>query len=111
MVALAAALREEFPTTTWSLVFGVMSDKDVAAMLASLDGLVGAGHACAAAGTSRALPAADAAQALSTALGVPVTVHDSVAGALDAAAGSGEPVLVTGSLYVAGEARTALGVE
>jgi len=111
MAALGAALREEFPTTTWSLVFGVMSDKDVAAMLTSLDGLVGAGHACAAAGTPRALPAADTAHALVAGLGIPVTVHDSVAAAVAAAAGSGEPVLATGSLYVVGEARTALGIE
>jgi len=32
-----------------------------------------------------------------------------VAEAVEAALGSGEPVLVTGSLYVVGEARSALG--
>jgi len=43
-------------------------------------------------------------------LGVPTAAHESVAAALAAAMSSGEPVLVTGSVYVAGEARDALGL-
>ena len=41
-------------------------------------------------------------------IGVPATAHPSVAEALKVARGSGGPVLVTGSLYVVGEARDAL---
>ena len=45
-----------------------------------------------------------------THLGVGVIPHDSVAAALAAARTSGTPVLATGSIYVVGEVRRALGV-
>jgi len=41
---------------------------------------------------------------------VQATPHDSVADALTAAAVAGNPVLVTGSIYVVGEVRDALGL-
>jgi folylpolyglutamate synthase/dihydropteroate synthase len=42
-------------------------------------------------------------------LGMPATAHPSVAVAVAAAQATGTPVLVTGSIYVVGEARRALG--
>lgn len=110
MAALVEALGQEFPTTEWTLVFGVMRDKEAASMLASLEGLVSNAHVAMARGSDRAMPADEAAALAREALGVEATEHPSVADAVAAAISSGEPVLVTGSLYVVGEARTALGL-
>lgn len=109
IAALAAALAEEYPTTRWTVVFGAMADKDVVAMLHLLGPAVSSLHAVRAADSSRARPAAEVAALAAETLRVPVSVHGSVAEAVDAAVGSGEPVLVAGSLYVVGEARSALG--
>ena len=107
--ALADALSEEFPTTRWHLVAGAMADKDVAGILEPLRGLVTGAAVSSARGTARALgPEAMASEA--AALGVPVTTHETVEDALAAATETGDPVLVAGSLYVVGEARTALGI-
>jgi folylpolyglutamate synthase/dihydropteroate synthase len=43
-------------------------------------------------------------------MGVPVSSHDTVAAAVAAAFETGGPVLVTGSLYLVGEARGVLGL-
>ena len=110
MAALAAALRQEFPTTQWSLVFGVMKDKDAAGMLSVLDGLVTEAHIATAQGSPRAMPADEAASLVRESLDVETAEHPSVADAVAAAISTGNPVLVTGSLYVVGEARTALGL-
>jgi dihydrofolate synthase/folylpolyglutamate synthase len=109
--ALAAALAEEFPTTRWTLVFGAMADKDVPAMLRLLAPMVGSVHSARAADSPRARPAAEVAVQAAEVMGVPATHHESVAAAVAAALDEGKPVLVTGSLYVVGEARTALGRE
>ena len=108
--ALAAALAEEFPTTRWAVVFGAMADKDVPAMLALAGpggGLVprrpGRGQRAGPPGRRGGRPGG----AETT---VPVSAHDSVAAAVAAALETGGPVLVTGSLYVVGEARGALGL-
>ena len=109
MEALATALREEFAGVSWVVVFGAMRDKDVPAMLDALRGRVQAVHT-AAADSPRAMPAVEAAELATSHLGVPATPHGSVVEALAAARRTGEHVLVTGSLYVVGEARAALGV-
>jgi len=109
VAALAAALREEFPSTSWALVFGAMADKDVPEMLGLLDGLITRVHACAPA-TDRAMAPARISEA-ADALGLPATAHDSVDDALAAARISGGPTLVAGSLYLVGEVRDLLGVE
>lgn len=109
MAALAGSLRLEFPSKRWVLVLGVMADKDVESMLEHLDGLVERVHA-AAARSGRARDADEVAAVAGRSLGVPTEAHGSVAEAVAAARESGAPVLVTGSLYVAGEARTTLGL-
>jgi dihydrofolate synthase/folylpolyglutamate synthase len=110
MAALAAAVREEFPSLSWTLVFGAMADKDVPEMLRLLDGLATQVHTCAA-DIDRALSPDRVAEIASDALSVPVAAHDSVAGAVSAARASGGPVLVTGSIHLVGEVRTVLGLE
>jgi len=111
MAALAAALREEFPGVRWKIVFGAMSDKDVRAMLEMVRPFTAGLHALAAE-SERAMPAGDLAGLASDVLGgeIPVTVHDSVVAGVQAATASGEPMLVTGSIYVVGEARVGLGL-
>ncbi len=108
--ALAAALAEEFPSITFRLVLGVMGDKDLDEMLRPLRGRVSSADTAAAAGSDRARDAVAVADAVGRMLDVPARPHDSVADAVSAAVGSGEPVLVAGSIYVVGEARTALGL-
>jgi dihydrofolate synthase/folylpolyglutamate synthase len=110
MAALAEALREEFSSLSWTLVFGGMADKDVTGMLRLLDGAVTRVHACAV-DDERAMDPSRVAEAAAAALDVPADAHDSVAGAVSAARSSGGPVLVTGSLYLVGEVRTLFGVE
>ena len=109
MEALAAALAEEFAGVRWTLVFGVMRDKDSAAMLDSLRGRVTQAHV-AAAESPRALETEQVAALVGERLGIPATPHGSVADALAAARATGNHVLVTGSIYVVGEARAALGI-
>jgi dihydrofolate synthase/folylpolyglutamate synthase len=105
--ALGAALGEEFPTTQWRLVLGVMRDKDLPEMLAPLRGRVVAVET-AAADMDRSAPPDEIAAVCERALGVPARAHPSVEAALRAARDSGDPVLVAGSLYLVGEARDLL---
>ena len=111
--ALVTTIAEEFPTMEWQLVIGAMRDKDVAAMLGAVSGQVAAVHAVAVQ-HERAIPADSLATAVEAALGQPATAHQSVAEGIAAAkelAGPRGAVLVAGSLYVAGEARSALMAE
>jgi dihydrofolate synthase/folylpolyglutamate synthase len=107
--ALAAALRALHPGRPVELVFGVLSDKDHAGMLAALAGVARRLHVVAPA-TPRARPAAEVC-ALARERGLAAEPHGSVAEALAcarAAAGDGAVVCVAGSLYLVGEARALL---
>lgn len=108
---LAASLAEEFPTTRWVLVLGVMGDKDLEAMVREVEGRVSAVVATAP-GEERAVPPEEVARRAASVLAVPTrhvpTVPDAVEVARDLA-GPGGAVLVAGSLYLVGEARRALG--
>ncbi len=109
--AAAATLRHDFSVGgDGILVVGLTQGRDPAEMLAALD----AGRArlviATAAQVERSLPAADVAAA-ATAMGVDVEAVGSVAEAVDRArgvAGEDDTILVTGSIYVVGEARTHL---
>ncbi len=107
--ALAATMREEFPEQAWTLVVGAMGDKDLDAMLEPMRGLLAAVIATSA-DHERAFVPGQVAEAVARVLpGVPVDEVPGVAAAIDAAkerAGDGG-IVVAGSLYVAGEARTA----
>ncbi len=107
--ALAAALRALHPGRPVELVFGVLSDKDHAGMLAALVPAARRIHVVAPA-TPRARSAAEV-RALAESLGTDAEVHGSVAEALSAAqraARDGALVCVAGSLYLVGEARELL---
>lgn len=109
MAALEEALAEEYAGVSWTVVFGVMRDKDIRAMLGHLRDAGGRFHT-AAADSPRAMPADQVGALVTEVVGSPATAHDSVAGALRVAMAEGGPVLVTGSIYVVGEARAALGM-
>ncbi len=105
--ALASALEEGFPGIRWEMVFGTMADKEASEMLAPFGALLTAVHAVAADNPRARDPAVTAAMA-SDLLEVPVASYGSIAAGLEAAIASGNPVLVTGSIYVVGEARAIL---
>ena len=109
--ARAAALDEEFPPFLWKVVVGALGDKKLEDILGRLSGIAGDIYAVTAP-SSRGIPAAVVAEAARRAL-PDHTVHESgsvddgLTAALDAAGVDGA-VLVTGSMYVAGEARSLL---
>ncbi|MGI8792895.1 MAG: bifunctional folylpolyglutamate synthase/dihydrofolate synthase [Acidimicrobiales bacterium] len=111
MRALLAALREGFDVTgRMHVVFGALIGHDPADLLAELDRDSVASFTACAADWPRAISASDIASAAER-LGLPVATVPSVAkGVASAVAGAGpdDLVLVTGSLYVVGEARQTL---
>ncbi len=106
---LAHTMEEELGGIAPVIVLGVMADKDVEGVVHALVGHA-AGFVCTQSRSSRALAAPDLALTVQRlggpVLGVETTVRDAVACALGSAP---EAVVCTGSIYVAGEARTALG--
>lgn len=108
--ALAESLDEEYPTTRWQLVLGVMGDKNVEAMVESLEPLL-AGIIATAPKSDRAVPPSELAERISDLTDVAVIAAEDAEIALDMAraeAGPDGAVLVAGSLYLVGEARALL---
>ncbi len=106
---LATALAEEFPEAHRVLVVGFRGERDPAALLAPLRGLVGEVIATEP-DDPAALPAEEVAAAArqvfeETPVEVVVPVRQAVTEALDRV-GEDDAVIVTGSLYVVGEARS-----
>lgn len=107
--ALAAYVREAIGRPV-PLVFGVLRDKDVDAVadrLASIASCV----VCTAPDSPRAVAPDDLAAVVSRVAspGVAVDVDPSPAAAIARAAGHGTPVVVAGSLFLAGEVRALAG--
>jgi dihydrofolate synthase/folylpolyglutamate synthase len=111
MAAGAAALDEEFPPFLWKVVLGALGDKKLEELAGSLAGVAGEVFAVTAP-SERGIPSAEVAAAARRAMPDRAvhesgSVADGVRGAL-AAAGEDGAVLVTGSMYVVGEARSLL---
>ena len=107
---LVESLKEEFPTTSWQVVLGVMGDKNIEAMLEQLSPIA-SGIVTTAPQSDRAVSAEMLASRVAAIAEVPVLEADDVSVALDMAraeAGSDGAVLVTGSLYLVGEVRDLL---
>lgn len=108
---LVASLQEEYPTTKWQLLFGVMGDKNVDLMIEHL-GPVVKGVITTAVDEKRAVPAVELAGRVAKVLPeVPVLAADGVEYGLDMAraeAGGEGAVLVTGSIYLVGAIRELL---
>ena len=110
IAGLAATLEDEFPVTEWQIVVGMRGRRSPGEILEPLGSLVAHLWATAADDPGSIAPERIA-DAAGEALGCDSTVVDvvpeAVAAAMDAAGTDGF-VVVTGSLYVAGEARAAL---
>lgn len=114
--ALSEAMTDEFAPAHRTLVVGLLREKDPVEMLDALDVAAAARLVCCAPPSARARDPRDLAGA-ARGLGVDASrievVHD-VADAVDRAVAVTDrdgQIVVTGSLYVVGAARVALGVE
>jgi len=111
--ALQAALAEEFPTTSRTLVLGLLREKDPVGMLDALGAADAARVVVCSPSTPRALePGALAGAALKVGvapaqLEVAANVAEAIERALAVTPPDGQ-VVITGSLYLIGEARSAL---
>ncbi|MSO79847.1 MAG: bifunctional folylpolyglutamate synthase/dihydrofolate synthase, partial [Acidimicrobiia bacterium] len=111
--ALAAALAEGFPSTPRTLVVGLLREKDPSEMLEALGVTAAARLVCCRPPSPRARPPeelADAAAELGMErdrIEVVDAVDDALARAFELTAAS-DQIVVTGSLYVVGAARSAL---
>jgi dihydrofolate synthase/folylpolyglutamate synthase len=109
--ALSAALLEEFVVDRRTIIVGALADKDLRGILVGLAPAIGRLIVTAPATPRAADPDELAKEA--EALGLVPEVVPSVAEAVDLAtreAGESEAVVVAGSLYTVGEARTHLGL-
>lgn len=108
---LVESLGEEFPSTTWQLLLGVMGDKNVELMVDRLQPILD-GVITTAVDDNRAVNALELADRVAAVVDVPVLAGETVESALDMAraeAGRDGAVLVTGSLYLVGAVRDILG--
>lgn len=111
VATLVASLGEEFPTTEWHIVLGVMGDKNIDLIVERLRPIA-KGVVTTAVDHDRAVPAAELAEMVVGELDVPVLSSDSIEHAVDMARAEAGPegaVLVTGSLYLVGEVRGLFG--
>lgn len=109
---LDRALEEEYPTTRWELVIGVMGDKNLEGMVGHLASRLASVTTTEPPG-DRAVSATEVAARAATEVDVPVEAIADPLRAVEVArqkAGADGAVLVAGSLYLVGEIRAALGV-
>ncbi|MCP4303490.1 MAG: dihydrofolate synthase [bacterium] len=110
---LVTAIDEEFDEDSWVLVIGVRGDRDIGALVSSLDGKVS--HIVATQADDHMAVAADkVAEAAAASLHAPAEAVVPVAEAIEhaiAMAKGDTGVVVAGSLYVIGEARHALSLD
>ena len=112
IASLAIALANEFAFRNRVVVLGILGDKDLDAMVENLRPI--ADHVVVTQPPSERAAPADQLEKIVRAAGISVEVADTVAEALDSARGVAadtDAVVVTGSLYTVGAARSALGLE
>lgn len=104
--ALAGAIHDAFGARLPVVVLGVLADKDVAGILAALQGSASAFVATENA-SQRCLPARELAAVIELTLGMEAAVQPDIISAVDVAdkKSAGAGVVVTGSLYTAGAAK------
>ena len=111
IATLVASLQEEYPTTKWHVLIGMMGDKNVDLILERLAPIT-KGLIATSVGSGRSIPAGELAKrAASILTDVPVVSSEQVEDGLDMARAEAGPqgaVLVTGSLYLVGEVRSLL---
>jgi dihydrofolate synthase/folylpolyglutamate synthase len=104
---LADTIEDEFPPMQWQLVLGVRGERDVAALVSPLKGLVAKVYGTAPDDPAAILPETVAREA-GSALGIDAVALPDITDALREAMESAESdsgVIVAGSLYVVGEVR------
>jgi dihydrofolate synthase/folylpolyglutamate synthase len=104
---LAETIATEFPAMRWQLVLGVRGERDVAALVEPLKGLVTMVYGTAP-DDPAAIPPETVAREAGATLNVDGVAHPDIDDALRQAVESAEPdggVVVAGSLYVVGEVR------
>jgi dihydrofolate synthase/folylpolyglutamate synthase len=107
--ALVAAWREELGAASATVIAGMGADKDALAFLAALRPLIG--HLIVTRADSPRAASPEIIAHAAAVLGIPHEIQPSVAAAADAARTRDDgPVLTTGSLFVVGEAREAIGL-
>lgn len=110
MATLVDSLQHEYPTTKWNIVLGVMGDKNIDVMIDALLP-VAAGFVATAPRSERATAPGELAAILTKKTDLPILISDDVPHGVDMARAEASEmgsVLVTGSLYLVGEARTHL---
>jgi len=110
---LAETLADEFAEEQWVLVLGIRGDREIGSLITPLQGKV-AKVVATEAKDRLAIAAPKVAAAAEKVLGVAADVVVPVPDAVDAAMAQvddGVGLAVAGSLYVAGEARHALGLD
>ncbi len=112
--ALATALQESFAFDEWGVVLGILADKDAAGIVAALAPV--ATHVFATAPESDRANDADRIADLAELAGLPVTVHQGVSDAAEAArawaaASDRRAVVIAGSVVLAGEALALAAAE
>jgi dihydrofolate synthase/folylpolyglutamate synthase len=112
--ALATALRESFDFDEWGVVLGVFADKDAAGIVRGIVPV--ATRVFATSPASDRAEDADRVADLAEANGLPVTVHDDLAQAAEAArawaaASDRRAVVIAGSVVLAGQALALAGAE
>ncbi len=109
-LTLASWLQDRVSGGRIILVVGILRDKDAEAILGLLCPCAST-VICTQASSDRAIPAMELAAKASKLGDAEVFIHPSIAGAIESAVDvwrSGDIICVTGSLYTAGEARTAV---
>ncbi len=107
--ALVSTWRELGISSPATVILGMSADKDPKAFLEALRPLIG--HLIATRADSPRAAETEAIFAIASEMGIPSDMQPSVAGAVRTALKSGDaPILVTGSLFVVGEGREAIGL-
>jgi len=107
--ALVETWRDEVDAAPATVILGMGADKDAPAFLSALRPVIG--HLIVTRADSPRAANPEIIAHAATALGIPNDVQPSVAAAVNVArTRDGSPVLVTGSLFVVGEAREAVGL-
>ncbi len=101
--ALVGAWKESFGTERPPIIFGCLDDKDAPSLIALLEGIAGEFHFVPVASSRSVHP-----NSLAHLTTQPTTLHPNLPAALETCAAQGRPVLITGSLYLVGEALSLL---
>lgn len=106
--SLAATWRDTYRDAKANLIFGAVADKDVSAILDILAPIVGSLHLVPV-NSARGVPTDDLMNLVDARSDLPSSiVHDTLDDALQATAADPSPTLITGSLFLIGEAIASL---